>query len=294
MPKQPGGITKFERIEALREVLTRWGKLNKPEIDERVSSKLGCQATDISRALYRDLEDLERLGQITTTHFTRDGRAVENYDPEIHKNTFCEWSIPKENASIRGSKRIRDNHIGIKVSSRLSGSVSIGEGQLSDTNCSSVCFYFSVGGLSHNLIVKAEALPFQVYIGRGENFKITTLSSEEESVFGKRAILFSFPLPGVSSFKGLTKSGHALLSFENMKEVKILDLSSKNGTFYLNLNKLQSEQIVRNISSGAKATSTHALISNERDFKKAQSTTPHVLPLPLQIFFSFELTIIIL
>src|SRR5579885_938291 len=127
MPKQPGGITKFERIQAVKAVLARWGRLAKSQIDQYVSAALNCPAEELERALYRDLEELERMGEIITIHYSRDGSEIEDYDPEVHRNTVCRWAIPGAENTILGGQKLKESQIELLVSPRLKDAFDVRE-----------------------------------------------------------------------------------------------------------------------------------------------------------------------
>ena len=80
MPKQPGGTPKYKRIEKLRELFKRWGKMDKNTVDSQMSGALGVDSEDLSRALYRDLEELVTRGDIEVLYFHRDGTPIDDFD----------------------------------------------------------------------------------------------------------------------------------------------------------------------------------------------------------------------
>jgi hypothetical protein len=91
MPKMPGGIKRFRRLFALVDVIERWGRLEKEKIDQLVSANLGVDIQMITKALYRDLQELVEMNILEVYYLTRDGRPIEDHDPDIHKNFLCEW-----------------------------------------------------------------------------------------------------------------------------------------------------------------------------------------------------------
>jgi hypothetical protein len=296
MPKQPGGFSKFERIEALREVLKRWGKLKKTEIDERVAAKLGCEAEAISRALYRDLEVLENMREITTTHFTRDGLKIDHFNPEQHKNTVCEYAVPESESQIRGSKRLAGCGIGLAASTRLIQEITVSDGSKPTSPNPCIGFYFHAGGQPHSIFFGTASLPFQVCVGRSVNEKERSkLLADAESVIGKRTVYLSVPNPAISSYRGPEKIGHLILSFEKPSTVNLRDLGSKNGTSYQELSVDQAERLIKKNSSAGKSTSTY-LITPKAALAEKKTLPPHetqAVALPNEILVSLEFSIII-
>ena len=118
MPKAAAGITKDRRKRAILEVIERWGRMNIDQITQRLSALLGVNASSAKRSLYRDLEELVNEGVLIDVRFTRDGCPIKEFDPEIHKNTNCEWAFKNaENVAsgagiiktLCGSSRFRNS-----------------------------------------------------------------------------------------------------------------------------------------------------------------------------------------
>ena len=294
MPKQPGGISKFQRMEALRAVLVRWGKLNKQQIDDHVAKALGCDAPEISRALYR--EELENLTQIKSTHFTRDGQEITDYDPAKHKNTYGEWFIAGGETFVQGEMRLAESGIKLAVSPRLRKLVSVIE-MASSKKPEGIGIYFESGTVAHSLVIKPEAFPFVLWLSRcGKRDSSEKLLSAGEAQFGHRLVCLQIPCASVSSVKNVRESGHLSLTFKDFLSLTIQDCNSKNGTYYRLLDKDRGNVLVENALFKKKATTTHqlSLDGKQHELSRVKPENPAKVNLPVKIFASLDFSLYIL
>ena len=141
MPIQPGGVSKFDRIDALRKVLSRWGRLNKQQIDQHVSSALNCDSEEIARSLYRDLADLVAKNELTALYFTRDGAPIADYDPDVHKNMYCEWATKEGAVSFVGGAFLKGLGGELVLARRLAEAVSVSGAEVEPAR-DALNFYF--------------------------------------------------------------------------------------------------------------------------------------------------------
>lgn len=296
MPKQPGGITKFERVQALKDVLERWGRLGKKEIDQHVAAALKCPAEDLERALYRDLEELERLGEIVAIHYTRDGIELENYDPDVHRNTVCRWAIPGKEYSVLGGQRLRECQITFLAATRLREAFEVYEAkEILDRE--KISIYFQSENKAHCLRLSPDALPAKLILGRQQDdVKDAEIVALMESAFGKRASYLLVPVAHLSKAKDKNQPGHLSIEFRAPGKIVVRDLRSKNGTHYVPLDSRRAEGLVLELSYLGKATITDSAsrfrqqmvpkpVSSEEDVELS-------LPVLIRASTAFELIIV--
>lgn len=91
MPKTPGGVNKATRIQVLLEVLRRWGRQDKGQINQNVAAALGVSSDELKKVLYEDLRELVAQGTIRVEYLSLDGKLIDDYQPEVHKSVRCIW-----------------------------------------------------------------------------------------------------------------------------------------------------------------------------------------------------------
>jgi hypothetical protein len=210
MPRQPGGITKFERIQAVKTVLDRWGRLEKSQIDEQVAAALNCPAEELKRSLYRDLEELENLREIVAIHYTRDGIELEDYNPEIHRSTICRWSTPGGEHQILGAQKLRECQASFLAARRMRDAFQVVEPAPAPDD-GKISLYFALEGRPQCLRLDRSALPAKIVIARnaGELSELGLLELLQEA-FGKRTSCLLVPVGNVSKAKDKSQLGHLL------------------------------------------------------------------------------------
>lgn len=309
MPKQPGGINKSARIEALRQVLKRWGRLNKTQIDEHVSSLLHCSKEELARALYRDLDELLNQNEIQVIHFSRDGVEIPHYDPETHKNTFSEWIWGEKKIEVLGSSLLKEMEVSIHLSPRMQRGLSVHPLHLHPQS-SEVILYFFFDNHAFTLEINSEDLPLTLVVGRTpsqESLKSLLHHSQNflsllENGFGKRSALLLFPTKTLSSFKNQEQLGHLTLELKpgpkENPEIRLKDLQSKNGTWLKSLSKEESIRILHTEKN--KINITHSGWGNIHELSQDAPHTSipkkisHSIQTPALIGVSIQFKILIL
>lgn len=246
MPKQPGGVSKFQRVEALKSVLARWGRLNKSQIDERVASALDCSSESLERSLYRDLEDLEAINEVVVLRYGADGQLLEDYNPEIHRNITCEWALKEFETAVLGGGILKDSNISFLAAPRLTRAFQV---NLLSTQApaDSIHLIFQPDQRSYRLSLAKDALPAKIMIGRVQERKQAQESHQFiQEVFGKRSCCLLVPFPSVSKIKKEDQLGHVLFEFAEPGHVLVHDMKSKNG---IQIFKLTHEQANAHISA---------------------------------------------
>ena len=242
-------FTRYQRIQVLMDVLSRWGRLDKNQIAEHVGRVLdeNFEAESFQRAIYRDLADLVTDSRIQVEYFSRDGGLIEDYDPEIHKNIYCQWYIPGSESEISGSGHLKNQNGLFHAPKLLKNDFSILSGN-SQADPRHRHLYFQIG--SAFLCIKAsfQAIPFCIIVSRIHGAIDQKETDEIKKLFGARASILKVPFPRLSSFKDSTRLGHFLIEFQNESSLTITDFNSSNGTFVYKLKFSEADKIR---SSGA-------------------------------------------
>lgn len=227
MPKQPGGISKSDRMQALVDLLNRAGMLEKNEITQRIASILNVDEKKIERALYRDLNELVDSGKIKVCSKDSLGNIVEPDLADI-KNFKNFWYTDKHSPfSITGIGYL--NSFGMDVIFHPSLQKFIKCLSVEDILSSKAQFIFLTPGNPIGLFFDDEIKPFTVYMSR-----IESLSKEFIKSFyvknGKRSIILQIHNNYFSRFQNdLTKN---VLSLNFDKDV-IINNSLNRGIKYI-------------------------------------------------------------
>lgn len=237
--------TKSERQRLVIEIVKRWETIDINAILREVARALDAEESELKRTVHRDLEELVNCREIEVEHFTRDGALISDYDPAIHKNTKCKWSILKATSGIPGHKLLLNAGANIISTSILKNSIEIGKGK-SINSTKGRTFYFSIGNEFLYLRVELDALPFCVHISK-PTFPVFQNESEVlQKLFGKRLVQLKLPNPYLSSYKDEKKLGHCLISINEKDKVEVKDLHSSNGTVITHLTKDIAENLIMN------------------------------------------------
>lgn len=237
------------RIQILMDVLSRWGRLDKNQIAEHVGRVLDedFETEAFNRAILRDLADLVKNHRVEVEYFTRDGALLEDYDPDIHKNVFCQWFIPGSEGQVSGSGHIKSLNGYFYAPKVIRNDLSIISGN-TQADPRYRHLYFQIG--SAFLCIKAsfQAFPFSVVLSRThgsvEKVELDILRQK----FGLRGCILKVPFPKLSSFKDEEKPGHLLIEFLNETKISLTDFKTTNGTHIFKLKMSEADKIR---SSGA-------------------------------------------
>lgn len=239
-------MKKLERIQAIQEILSRWGKLDKNSIDQRLASKFSEELTSaLKRAIYRDLEALVNQGRLNVEYYDSEGILIEDYDSKIHKNTTCKWAVVGQENQIIGEKYLNEVFSSLYCPSVLRDDISLHDGGV-DTTFKTRHLFFVINGKFLCLKVNLEAVPVKLIVSRNKevlNFKKDQDAFVEK--FGKRAIHLRVPFNKISSFDGDKKLGHIELSI-NEDNIELNDLNSANGSKYFRITMQAADEIRAN------------------------------------------------
>lgn len=242
-------ITKSMRIQVLLDVLSRWGRLDKQSICHHLSTILqedfNSQAG--SRAVYRDLDELVNQGKISVDYYTRDGVHIDEYDPAKHKNVSCFWYIPSAEGLVPGSGILKTLGCLLYVSRILKNEISVIHGK-SQPDPRNLHLYFICSGSFVCIKIATDALPFSIVISRTHGEITDKEIDSVQKSHGQRFVILKIPDAKLSSFKGPSDLGHAVLRFESKEKISVEDLGSTNGNVLYRL-KLDEADHLREYAS---------------------------------------------
>lgn len=304
MPKKSNSITKSQRIESLRKILERWGRLNKAQVDSHLANQLNLDVESVSRTVYRDLEELVNNNEVRPHYFTRDGVLIEEFDPEIHKNTYCEWSLIGSESQIVGQDILKENGALLLASERLNKYLKVDSG-ITSVDFKTLHIFFNIPNHFLCLKISKEMLPMTLVVGRllAKIENPQNVFKEIEKKFGKRTLLLSLPFASVSSFKIEEKQcGHAALSFDIAgeasagEEIIITDLNSKNKTYFCKLSQIEADLVrKKGIEINQKTISEGWLHLNKSDLniKKIEVENNVKIQSPCLVFVSEQIPVLL-
>lgn len=271
MPKTPAGISKSLRRDTVEFILVQWGRLNKTQIDSHVAKELKVSSDEISRSIYRDLEELVHLGRIQVHYYTRDGREIEEFNPQIHKNVTCQWSAQSSGARFLGAEYLTQTRTEYLISSRLEKIVSAEPLNHPVDEASSSC-YLMFNSTGFCLKTLHSDLPVTWIIGRkSDNTSSGELLTQLEAKFGHRLIVLMLPLPTMSSVNGQSKWGHFKLTIKESDRAELEDLGSKNGTSFISL-KMNEAKSLHRFHSGNESSTVPTQTAHQGPFGLESST----------------------
>lgn len=297
MPKKSNSVTKSHRIESLRKILERWGRLNKQQIDQHVAAQLNLDENVISRTLYRDLEELVNNHEVRVYYFNRDGSTIDEFDPDVHKNTQCEWALVGSESQIVGQDILKANGALLLASERLGKYIKVDSGS-SNVEFKTLHLFFNIPNHFLCLKIEKEMLPLTIVIGRISP-KITntqSLFNDLEKQYGKRTLMLALPYASISSFKpGSKQMGHSALTFivndrnPEFEDILIRDLNSKNKTYYCKLSQVEADIVRKNCIETVDKTLTEGwnhLSKSDLNIKKIEVVDSSNIQSPSLVFVS--------
>lgn len=296
MPRNPTGKTKSQRIHALREVFRRWGKLDKPRIDELVSGHLGIPVEGLRKPLYRDLQELVESGEIIVRYYSSSGSEIADFDSTVHVSSRAEWALVGSEHKVLGQNALSLAGGALYPLSRLVREIRVDSGS-PEFEENTIHLFFSIQSTFFCLKLPLESIPVTVVVSRAPGpFDGNPPIKEIEDRFGKRCALLQIPNPGVSAIKPGERLGHAVIKFSQDRSVEIFDLGSTNGTKFHPLSLQDAEVLRKSGDLLGKQTATaewiaafEALVS----WQMAKNEMPASCPLPVLVRFSQEFHILI-
>lgn len=288
-------ITKSLRQTKLREILKRWGSMEKSDIDSKMANLLQVDLTAaLKRALYRDLEDLVQQGELDVKYFTRDGAEITYFESSTHKNFYNIWSLAGDSGAVTGHALINNTNTCIHVMALLKNDVAISEYR-AESETDRVNLIFSINSQILCLKIKKESLPFKIIFSRFTGEVKPNEVQQLKEKHGQRLIILKLSSSNLSSFKENLSIGHAILSINEKSEISLKDFSTKNGTKYHEIKPVDLPEIKKQITAtiGDQTTSLSWNQSfKEVIFKKVNDTTILNLPAFIELGLSTRLLLI--
>lgn len=295
MPKKPGGISKSQRYQKVKETIVRMGIGTRSEITGRVANLLGVSKQEIEQGVYRDLKELEAAHEVTVEYYDRNGLLIENFDISVHKNTSCKFRSLKFQSSILGAGLLEGSGCEVFANKKVSSELAIAS--YSPANSKSCTLIWSIGNSIFSLNVQSDALPINLIIYRVSenqvNAKDITATYER---WGTRLVLLGVPIAKVSGFKSPLKPGHAMIQLEPDNRTIVEDLHSTNGTKVVTLKDSELDETQKLLSNLQHKTSTrHWTKAVERPEETIEiKGTESVFDKSILIQFSNEFSLLVL
>jgi hypothetical protein len=230
MPKQPAGISKTKRIQALIEILDRWGSLDKSEITNRVAALLAVEPESIERAIYRDLEELVSDLRIKVFSRSAAGRIVEETAMDSNNRYKNYWYTEKHSPfDVLGIGGVRKLGGDIFATQNLLEGLQIFQVSSKVIDELRHMILFKIGSVSFGVKFLPSILPFAFVISRNTGISQDVFEKMVKELSGRLCVLL-LPDADLTSIKSGNYMGHCLVQFGE-REVNIYDDSSTNGTF---------------------------------------------------------------
>lgn len=217
MPKQPGGISKSDRMQAVIDLLNRAGMLEKNEITQRIASVLNVEEEKIERALYRDLNELVDSGKLQVCSKDSLGKIVHPELDEI-KNYKNFWFTDKHSPfEITGIGYLKTH--GFNLISHHSLQKYIKCSIVNDFSADNAQIIIPTSESSIAISFEAEILPFEVFFCRKEDFT-EEFKADFFAKFGKRSIFLQIPNIFFSRYQGDINKEMLSVYFEHDIQIK--------------------------------------------------------------------------
>ncbi|MBK9038934.1 MAG: hypothetical protein IPL83_07215 [Bdellovibrionales bacterium] len=230
MPKQPAGISKTKRIQALIEVLDRWGSLDKGEITSRVAALLAVEPESIERAIYRDLEELVSNLRIKVFSRSAAGSIVDETELDGDKPYKNYWYTEKHSPfDILGVGGVRKLGGNVLATQNLLEGLQVFQVSSRSIDNLSQMILFKIGSVSFGLKYLSSLIPFSFVVSRNTSIAQSEFEEMKRELSGRLCVLL-LPDADLTSIKSGNYMGHCMIRFSE-KEVRICDESSTNGTF---------------------------------------------------------------
>jgi hypothetical protein len=296
MAKSASGRTKDERLQAIRAIIRRSGRIDRKALQEAMASNLDVEAASLEDSIYRDTQDLVSRGEIKEVRHTPSGELIGDYDPETHKNTLVSWVLPDVDApTVMGSGLLEQYGARFLTSKVLSRAFSITE-EKGNILPRSFHLFFMIGPRLFHAIADVDAVPFTLLIGRsqkGEEIRFDML----EAKYGKRSAALVVPEIGVSRMvdDGHVKA-HTALEFSTEHAIRVLDQGSKNGTDCAYLNRGEAEKLIhaRALKSDHTATGGKTMQLSDLEWRSMTPGSSESAELPLAIRCSKDFVLLVI
>lgn len=288
-------ISKNQRQNKVKEIINRWGRLDKAQIDTHISTSFDLELTDgLRRAIYRDLDELVTNGELDLLYFTRDGAVIDDFEPNLHKNYYNQWVSKDFNKAIFGQSLLTATNSDIYVSELLKNEIKIQENNTVLDNTHRYLFFY-MNSKYLNLSFRKDSVPMYIVISRFVD-KISEKEIKEiEKQVGKRFVIFKLASSSISSFKANESLGHLVLDFKKNDSVSVKDLSSKNGSIFYKITPDEADEIRlkgKALIEETVSVSWHALPNETYAKQKLIDPVESYAPFIVEMGSSFRMLII--
>lgn len=266
--------TRAHRVQVIMDIFGSNRRLEKNQIVELVGKKLDedFETEAFQRAIYRDLAELVHNNRLKVEYFTRDGALIEDYDPDVHKNVYCQWFVSGGEGEVSGSGILK-NHNGLFHAPKiLKDDFSILSGN-SHTDPKHRQIYFQIGHSFLCIKVSFQAFPFSIIISRVHGAIEQRELDQIKKSLGIRACILKVPFPKLSSFKDSNKLGHFLIEFHNESSIAITDFNSSNGTYVYKIKPSDADKIRTSGAIMNDYTLTSTWVNVDMSFEKPMKVT---------------------
>lgn len=230
----------LDRINAIREIVSKSGKLDAENIKIRMCERLGVDPSDIKKAtFYRNLAECVEKGWIKET--------------KIKNKKY--WLCAQSKIEIIGQSLIESAGGAIYVPQieNIKNYTGIFKGDKKIDKEQEIGLYFQISNQFLCLRIDRMSLPVKIHVSRKKD--TSDLYREIQEAFSYRTISLQIPVSKLSSYKG-RKSGHCLLEIGETG-ISVEDLGSTNKTFVATVDEATSEElVVHGISLGTKTTNS--------------------------------------
>jgi len=290
MPSSVTRISKAYRMKTLLEVMGRWGKMNKEQIDVNVAQRLDLDPKSLRQALYRDLQELVAEGDITETVYAPDGSKIDHYDPDIHKNVRKEWSLHRHDHSVFGLALLQSIGGDIVVSPSFQREIRVDKlNSALPTGVFSICFHEARMALAVSF--SKELLPFKVVLGRSSDQDQAVLNNEK---WGRRLMFIALP-------NDLISKQHLSIEFQGDEEgaIHLSDLDSSNGSQVMKISHKEADEMVQQFIDNKSDLTLTSTWSNWGDhgpkkFREIESSqNPHLTQAPVCLALAENLILVV-
>lgn len=247
-------IAPRDRMNAIIQVLTTAGRLEKEAITIRVAEILSVDPMTIHKPIYRDLAKLVNNNEIAVEYYSKDGGKIEDYDSESKIPVKCEWFLPDSHNEAKGHKILDSIHVGYRIPKILQSSIDVYE--YSDKKTFSDKKYYILFAYNSKCVVLSfdkQDTPINLLFSRTDGTIKEIEMKEIDSKFGQRNIILKIPIAQLSSFKNGVRHCHSSMKFESNRVI-LKDHTSTNGTFLCILKEEEIKTHVENLTSQGKVT----------------------------------------
>ena len=234
-------VSKRQRLDGIKEILRKSGKLEASILKERLTAHLGMDPTKYSK---------QRLSSDLIT--LRDENTIAEDESDYPKK----WYLVGKKVEVVGENYLSNLGGKIIVSPLLSNEIRITPDISKLNTQDNYNFFFEVSDHFLCLSIRKEGLPAKVIFAR-----TTSDNNTEEIVqseFGKRYLIIQVPVSKVSSVKSSDKPGHLLIDFKDGHIFNVTDLESSVGSKVSSIELEIAQKMVQQGAITGKKTITEA------------------------------------